>query len=55
MFYDQWTKYEEYLSLNFKSPDGMVKSKAFYNVGINVEIFVYRSGTQCQNSSLKRN
>ena len=54
MFYDQWKKYEEYLPLNFMSPDGTVKSKAFDKLGINFEVFVYRSGTQCQNSSLKR-
>ena len=33
MFYDQWTKYEEYLPLNFMSPDGTVKSKAFDKLG----------------------
>ena len=42
------------LSLNFTSPDGTVKSKAFNKLGIKFEVFVYRSGTQCQNFSLKR-
>ena len=36
------------------APDGTVKSKAFDKLGINFEVFVYRSGTQCQNFSLKR-